>query len=42
MVNQCEGHVIAMDIEHQVQENILYHYLHYRLLGNLHYIEVFP
>ena len=28
-INHCEGHVIFKDIEHQLEENILYHFLHY-------------
>ena len=27
MVNHCEGHKISQNIEHQLQESILYHYL---------------
>ena len=26
MINHCKGHIIIWDIEHQLQENILYHY----------------
>ena len=29
MVNHYEVHVIFQDIEHQLQENILHHFLHY-------------
>ena len=29
MTNHYEIHVIFQDIEHQLQENILNHYLHY-------------
>ena len=32
MVNHCEGHVIFQHIEHQLQENILQHCLHYSFL----------
>ena len=28
----CEGHVIFQDIEHQLSENILYHFLDYDFL----------
>ena len=28
-INHCEGHVIFKDIEHQIEENFLYHFLHY-------------
>ena len=31
-INHCEGHVIFKDIEHQLEENILYHFLHYSFL----------
>ena len=30
--NPCESHVIFQDIEHQLQKNILRHYLHYSFL----------
>ena len=30
MVNHCEGYVIFQDVEHQLQQNILHHFLHYR------------
>ena len=29
MVNHCEGHVIFQNIEHELQKNILFHFLHY-------------
>ena len=29
MVNHCEDHAIFQNTEHQLQENILYHFLHY-------------
>ena len=32
MVNHYEVHVISQDTEHQVQENILHHFLHYKFL----------
>ena len=28
MENRCEGNIILQDIEHELQKNILYHYLH--------------
>ena len=36
MVNQCEGHVIFQDIEHQLQQNILKPYPHCSFLWNLY------
>ena len=39
LVNLCEVHLIFPDIEHQLQENILHHFLHYSFLWNLHQIE---
>ena len=35
MVNHCEGHVIFHDTEHELQQNILHHFLHYSFLWNL-------
>ena len=32
MVNHYEGYINFEDTEHQFQENILRHYLHYRFL----------
>ena len=28
-VNHCEGYVSFLGIEHQLQENVLHHFLHY-------------
>ena len=36
MVTYYEVHVIFQDTEYQLQENILYHFLHYSFLWNLH------
>ena len=33
-VNHFQGHVIVRDIEHRLQENILYYYLHCSFLLN--------
>lgn len=34
--SHCEVHVNFEDIKHELQENILYCYLHYSILWNLH------
>ena len=39
MVNHYEVDVIFQDIEHQLQESILHHFLHYSFLRNLYLIE---
>ena len=39
MVNHYEGYVIFQDIEDQLRENILNHFLHCSFSWNLHYIE---
>ena len=31
-VNHCEGYVNFQDVEHQLQENTLYHFDHYNFL----------
>ena len=33
MVNHYEVYEMILDIEHQLQENVLYHYLHYSFFG---------
>ena len=38
MVNQFKLHAIFQDTEHQFQENILFHFLHYILLLNFFFI----
>ena len=36
MVNHYEGHLDFQDIEHQLRENILYHFHDYSYLWDLH------
>ena len=36
MVNHYEVHAIIQDIEQKLQENVLYHLLHYSFLWYLH------
>ena len=41
MLNHYEVHVTFQGIEHQVQENILHHFLRYSFLKILHEIDKF-
>ena len=39
MINHAEGYSNFLCIEHQLQENILHHFLHHNFLWNFHEID---